>query len=87
MMLYTLHIALLANIYLQPPLPPYTLPYICGHKSKIVKGYLEAVDADGLAVEVDERPARVAEGDGRVSLDVVLDVPTLPKYRPHNFGS
>ena len=84
MMLYTLHIALLANIYLLTP-PPPLFPDV--HMWQIVKGYLEAVDADGLAVEVDERPARVAEGDGRVSLDVVLDVPTLPKYRPHNFGS
>lgn len=34
-------------------------------------GDFHAVHADGLAVEVDERPAGVAERDGRVGLDVV----------------
>ena len=37
-------------------------------------GDLHGVDADGLAVKVDERPARVAEGDGRVRLQVLGNV-------------
>ena len=39
--------------------------------------HLHAVDADCLAVQVDEGPPRVAEGDGGVRLDVLRDVTAL----------
>ena len=59
------------------------LSVIDGDGERDAGGDLHGVDADGLAVEVDEGSAGVSEGDGRVRLEVLRDVAVpQPQLRP-----
>ena len=41
---------------------------------------LHAVDTNGFSIKIDERPSRITEGDGSVSLYVLWHIPALQAH-------
>ena len=56
------------------PIKGANLGVVDGYGKGDARAGRHEVDADGLAVQVDKRPARVAGGDGRVCLQVLRNL-------------